>query len=442
MNWQDEYKSKLTTPQEAVKIIKSGDKVVIGNATGEPLPLVQALLDNRESYQNVDIIAMFTMDKSEWADPENKGHFNFNCLFAAGTNRAAISNGDADFTSIFFHEYPKYFEEEIRPDVMLIQLSSPDSNGYCSFGTAVDFTKPAAEISNIVIAQINKNMPRTMGDSFIHISKLNYICEVDTPLPELPDLPIGETELSIGKNIANLINDGDTLQLGIGGIPNAVLSCLHHKKNLGIHSEMISDGVVDLIKEGVINNSRKNFHKNKSVVSFVMGSKKVYDFVNDNPTIEMRSVDYVNDPVVIMKNDNMVAINSCLQVDLLGQVVSDSIGLNQFSGIGGQVDFVRGANMSRGGRAIIAMPSTAAKGKVSRIVPFINEGSAVSTTRNDVDYIVTEFGVAKLHAKTCRQRAKELINIAHPDFQSLLIAEYERRFNESFFAPATALSEK
>lgn len=432
MSWQDEYKSKITTPNEAVSHIKSGDKVVLALATGEPFPIIEALINHRDNYSDVEVISMLSMGKSDWANPENKGHFYYNCFFATGANRAAIARGEADFTTIYFFEVPKYFEEELHPNVMLVQLSPPDSNGYCSFGTAVDFTKPTAENADIIIAQINKNMPRTMGDSFIHISKLDYICEIDTPLPELPDVPIGDTEKAIGQNIASLIKDGDTLQLGIGAIPNAVLSCLHDKKNLGIHSEMISDGVVDLINEGVINNSKKSINKNKSVVGFVMGSKKVYDFVNDNPTIEMRSIDYVNNPAVIMQNDNMVAINSCLQVDLLGQVVSDSIGLNQFSGIGGQVDFVRGANMSKGGRAIMAMPSTAQKGTVSRIVPFINEGSAVSTTRNDVDYIVTEYGIAKLHGKTFRQRARALIEISHPDFKPALISEYERRFNEPF----------
>lgn len=432
MNWREEYKRKLTTPEEAVTHIKSGDRVILGLATGEPHSIVEAMINNKENYENVEIMAMLSLGKSPWLEPEMKGHFKFNCFFASAANREAIANGEADFTTAFFFEVPELIRSELKPNVTLIQVSPPDKHGYCSFGTSVDFTKNTAESADIVIAQVNKNMPRTMGDSFIHISKLDYICEIDTPLSEIPMLPIGETENKIGHNIAELIHDGDTLQLGIGGIPNAVLSCLHGKRNLGLHSEMISDGVVDLIEENVINNSEKNVNRHKSVVGFVMGSKKVYDFVDDNPTIEMRPIDYVNNPAVIMQNDNMVAINSCLQVDLLGQVVSDSMGLMQFSGVGGQLDFVRGARMSKGGRAIMAMPSTAAKGKVSRIVATITEGSAVTTTRNDVDYVVTEFGVAKLSGKTLRQRARELIKIAHPDFQDKLKVEFEKRFNEAY----------
>lgn len=433
-DWQEEYRRKLTTPEEAILHIKSGDRVVLGLATGEPHTVVDALMKAKDQFHDVEIVAMLSLGDSPWLQPEMKGHFKFNCLFASAANRNAIARGEADFTTAFFFEIPELMRGDLRPNVTLIQVSPPDKHGYCSFGTAVDFTKETAEHADIVIAQVNKNMPRTMGDSFIHISKLDYICEIDVPLLEIPVPPIGATEKKIGQNIAELVQDGDTLQLGIGGIPNAVLSCLYDKKDLGLHSEMISDGVVDLIKSGVINNSKKNINRYKSIVGFVMGTKKIYDFIDDNPVFEMRSIDYVNDPAVIMQNDNMVAINSCLQVDLLGQVVSDSMGLIQFSGVGGQLDFVRGARMSRGGRAIMAMPSTAAKGTVSRIVSTISEGSAVTTTRNDVDYVVTEFGVAKLSGKTLRQRAKELIGIAHPDFRETLRQEYMKRFNEEMQA--------
>ena len=431
-DWREDYEKKLTTPFLAVKHIKSGDRVVLGLATGEPHSVVEAMMQNKDNYHDVEIVAMLSLGESPWLRPEMKGHFKFNCLFASPASRNAILSGDADFTTAFFFEIPDILRTELKPNVALIQVSPPDRHGYCSFGMSVDYTKEAAERADLVIAQVNSNMPRTMGDSFIHISKLDLICEIDTPLIGIPISPIKETEKKIGKNIADLVKDGDTLQLGIGGIPNAVLSCLTHKKDLGIHSEMISDGVVDLIESGVINNSKKSIHRYKSVVGFAMGSQKIYDFIDDNPSFEFRPIDYVNDPSIIMKNDNMVAINSCLQVDLLGQVVSDSMGLLQFSGVGGQLDFVRGARMSKGGRAIMAMPSTAAKGNVSRIVSIITEGSAVTTTRNDVDYVVTEFGVAKLKGKTLRHRAKELIKIAHPNFQDELKLEYKKRFGEEY----------
>ena len=431
-DWQEDYEKKLTTPEEAVKHIKSGDRVVLGLATGEPHSVVDAMIKNKNHYQNVEIVAMLTLGKSPWLGPEMKGHFKFNCLFAGPANRDAISSGAADFTTAFFFEIPDILRTELKPNVALIQVSPPDRHGYCSFGTSVDYTKEAAENAALVIAQVNKNMPRTMGDSFVHVSHLDYICEIDTPLIGIPVLPIKDTEKKIGQYIADLVKDGDTLQLGIGGIPNAVLSCLGSKKDLGLHSEMISDGVVDLIDAGVINNSKKTIHRYKSVVGFAMGTQKIYDYIDDNPSFEFRPIDYVNDPSIIMQNDNMVAINSCLQVDLLGQVVSDSMGLLQFSGVGGQLDFVRGARMSHGGRAIMAMPSTAAGGKVSRIVLTITEGSAVTTTRNDVDYVVTEFGVAKLSGKTLRHRAKELIKIAHPDFQDELKAEFKKRFGDTY----------
>lgn len=428
--WQDEYQKKLTTPEKAVQFIKSGDRVILGLASAEPMALVDAMVANKDNYTDVELVALLTLGASEWCKPEMKGHFRFNCMFAMPANRDFIYSGEADYTTSFLYEIPHLFRKEMRPNVTLIQVSTPDKHGYCSFGPSVDYTKVAAEFSDIVIAQVNKYMPRTLGESFIHISQIDHICESDAPLPCVPTPPIGDVERAIGEHIAELIHDGDTLQLGIGAIPNAVLSFLHHKKDLGIHSELVSDGIVDLVEEGVINNTKKTLHKGKCIVGFAMGTQKIYDFIDDNPAVEMHPFDYVNDPMVIMKNDNMVSINSCLQVDLLGQVVSDTMGLKQFSGVGGQLDFVRGARMSKGGRSIMAMPSTAARGKVSRIVSLITEGSAITTTRNDVDYIITEFGVAQLRGKTLRQRAKELIMIAHPDFRDELKAEYEKRFKE------------
>lgn len=314
-------------------------------------------------------------------------------------------------------------------DVALVQVTTPDEHGYCSFGIANDYTRDAAKAAKIIIAQVNDNMPRVMGDSFIHISDIDYIVEGTQPIIEVKSASIGEVERKIGENCATLIQDGSTLQLGIGAIPDAVLLFLDDKKDLGIHSEMISDGVVDLVEKGVINNSKKSIHQGKIVLTFLMGTKKLYDFANNNPMIESYSVGYVNNPLVIMKNNKMVSINSCLQVDFMGQVSSESIGIKQISGVGGQVDFVRGCNMSEDGISIIAIPSTAAKGKISRIVSNLDLGAAVTTSRNDVNYIVTEHGVAKLKGKSLRERARALINIASPDFKDGLIAEFESRFN-------------
>ena len=314
-------------------------------------------------------------------------------------------------------------------DVCMLQLSPPDKHGYCSYGTSCDYTKAASECAKLVIAEINPNMPRVLGDNFIHISNIDYIVEIDYPLPELKSKPINDVEKAIGENCAKLIENGSTLQLGIGSIPDAVLMFLHDKKDLGIHSEMVSDGIVDLFNEGIINNKQKSLHQNKIVLTFMMGTKKLYDFVNDNPVIEMHPVDYVNHPVVVSKNNKMVSINSCLQVDLFGQVNSESIDGKQFSGVGGQVDYVRGAGMSKDGKSIIAMPSTASKGAISRIVPKLDSGASVTTSRNDIHYIVTEYGIADIRGKTLKERAKALISIAHPKFRNELEDYYKNYFN-------------
>lgn len=428
MEWKKEYEKRKVSAEEAVKHIKSGDRVVIGHAVGEPSFLVEAMVANASSYENVEIVHMVAMGKCEYAQPGMEKHFRHNAIFVGGNTRKAVEEGRADYTPCFFSEVPALFESKLPVDVVLMQLTPPDEHGYCSFGTSVDYTKPAAKHAKLRIAQINREMPRTMGDSFIHVSELDYIVEHDAPIIELKPPVIGDVEREIGRHCASLVQDGDTIQLGIGAIPDAVLAFLKDKKDLGIHSEMFSDGVLDLFESGVINNSKKTLSPGKTVVTFLMGTKRLYDFVNDNPSIEMRPVDYVNDPRVIMLNDNMVSINSCVQVDLMGQVCSESVGNRQISGVGGQVDFVRGAAMSKNGRAIIAMPSTAAKGTISKIVANLDEGSAVTTSRNDVDYIVTEYGIAALKGKTLRERAEALINIAHPDFRPKLAEEYERRF--------------
>ncbi|MBU5438097.1 4-hydroxybutyrate CoA-transferase [Tissierella sp. MSJ-40] len=433
MDWKDEYKHKIVSKEEAVKHIKPGNRVVIGHAVGEPTLLIDAMVANKEQYENVEIVHMVPMGKGEYTKPEMTKHFRHNAIFVGGTTREAINEGRGDYTPCFFYEVPKLFREGYLPvDVALVTVSYPDEKGYCSFGTSVDYTKPAAECAKTVIAQINPNMPRTMGDSFIHLSDIDYIVEASADIPELKPPKITDVERSIGEYCASLIEDGSTLQLGIGAIPDAVLLFLKDKKDLGIHSEMISDGVVELYEAGVITNKMKTLHKDKMVVTFIMGTKRLYDFVNNNPNIEMHPVDYVNDPIVIMKNYKMVSINSCIQVDLMGQVVSDTVGKKQFSGVGGQVDFVRGVNMSDNGKSIIAMPSTAAKGTVSRIVSIIDEGAAVTTSRNDVQYIVTEYGIANLKGKTLRERGRALINIAHPDFREYLIREWEEKYKDKF----------
>ena len=430
MDWKTIYADKFCTADEAVSYIKSGDRVVVAHACGEPVILTDAMTANaaRYGYKDVEIVHMVAMGKAGYCAPEMSEHFRHNGLFLGGSTRAAVAEGRADFTPVFFSEVPELFRTQLHPNVVLLQLSEPDEHGYCSYGISCDYTKPAAEAADLRIAQINKKMPRVMGDNFIHISQLDYIVEEESDLIELQPPKIGDVQRRIGENVASLVKDGDCLQLGIGAIPDAVLLFLKEKKDLGIHSEMFSDGVVELIEAGVITNRCKQIDQGKCVATFLMGTKKLYDFVNDNPSVRMQSVDVVNDPRVICQNDNVVSINSCVEVDLMGQVCSESVGLKQISGVGGQVDFVRGANMSKGGRTIMAMPATAAKGTVSRIVPLLAEGATVTTSRCDADYVVTEYGIAQLHGRTLRDRAQQLIAIAAPEFREELQAEFDRRF--------------
>lgn len=434
MNWKEIYNSKLVSADEAVTKIKSGNRVVIGHAVGEPTELINAMVANYEAYKDVELVHMVAMGSGEYTKAGMEKHFRHNAIFVGASTREAVSSGRADFTPCFFYELPKLFKNGSMPvDVALIQLTQPDEHGYCSFGVANDYTKPAAHCAKIIIAEVNDQMPRTLGDSFIHVSDIHYMVKTSHPIIELQPPRIGEIEKAIGSNCASLVDNGSTLQLGIGAIPDAVLLFLKDKIDLGIHSEMISDGVVELVESGVITNKRKTLHPGKIVVSFLMGTKRLYDFVNNNPMIETYPVSYVNDPTVIMKNYKMVSINSCVQVDLMGQVCSECIGMKQISGVGGQVDFIRGTSMSKDGKAIIAIPSTAAKGKVSRIVAVLDEGAAVTTSRTDVDYIVTEYGIAQLKGKSLKERARLLINIAHPDFRELLSKEFESRFNCDFY---------
>lgn len=433
MTWQEIYQSKLTTAEEAIKLIHDGDKVVSGFACGEPLHIMRALAEHYKEYNNVEIISMLTLVESPWSTDEFKGHIKLNTLFASKSTRAAVNSGNSEFTTSHFYEIPDIIKNYICPRVSVVMVSPPDEHGYVSFGTTVDYTKGTTDYCEIVIAQVNKYMPRTFGNAIKHVRDFTCFVEHDEPLPEVIGGEISDVEMEIGKYCASLINDGDCLQLGIGGIPNAVCLQLKDKKDLGLHSELVGDGVVPLLESGVINNKRKVVNNGRTVLGAAFGSKILCNYMNNNPSVEMHPIDYVNNPIEIAKNDNMVSINSCLQVDLLGQVVSDTIGLSQFSAVGGQVDFVRGATMSKGGRSIIAMPSTARKGTVSRIVPIITEGSAVTTPRNDVNYVVTEYGIAQLKGKTLKERTKELIRIAHPKFRPALVLEYKKRFGSDPF---------
>ncbi|SNS25440.1 4-hydroxybutyrate CoA-transferase [Anaerovirgula multivorans] len=431
MNWKEAYNQKLCDASQAVKNIKSRDRVVIGHASGEPQILVKAMVDNHKAYEKVEIVHMVAMGSCEYVNPSMEKHFIHNGLFLGGNTRKAVEEGRGDYTPSFFFQIPNLFKDGILSvDVVLIQVSKPDEHGFCSYGISCDYTKSAAESAKLVIAQVNKNMPRTLGECFIHIDDMDYIVESDDELIELKPPMIGEIESKIGKYCASLIEDGATLQLGIGAIPDAVLSLLKEKNDLGIHSEMLSDGILGLIENGNITNQAKTLHKGKSVVTFLMGTRKLYNYVHNNPSVMLCPVDYVNHPSIISQNNKMISINSAIQVDLMGQVAAESIGYKQFSGTGGQVDFVRGASMSQGGKSIIAMPSVAGKGKVSRIMPILDEGAAVTTSRNDVQFIVTEYGIGDLRGKTLRDRARELIKIAHPSFRDMLYEKAKEKFKE------------
>lgn len=437
------FAEKYVTADEAVRKIKNGDRVAVGHACGEPQALTKALAGYMEELRDVETVHMVGMGESAYCRPEAKGHIRHNSVFVGANERKAIADGYADFTPRYFSKIPSLFTDGSLPlDVALVQVSAPDAHGYVSFGVSVDYSLTAAKHAKLKIAQVNRHMPRCHGDCFMHLSEFDYLVEEDIRLIELRRGELSEEEKAIGHHCAGLIPDGATLQLGIGSLPDAVLLSLKDKKHLGIHSEMFSDGVVELFEAGVIDNSRKTLHPGKMVATFLMGSKKLYDFIDDNPTVYMATADYTNDPYVIAKNDKLISINSCVQVDLFGQVCAESIGLRQISSVGGQVDFIRGANLSRGGLSIIAMTATAANGRISKIVPFLDEGAAVTTGRNDVGCIVTEYGIADLRGKSLRKRAELLINIAHPNFRPALIEEWESRFHMQWAVPAAEALER
>jgi len=427
MSWEIEYKKKLRTPEEALRCVQSGMRVYIQPGCAEPETLVEALMHRGPYVEDVEIVHMMTMGTAPYVAPEMAGHFRHNAVFIGGNVRDAINDGRADYTPIYLSEIEDLFTSGAMPiDVVLTQVSPPDAHGYCSLGVGVDTTLTAVKEARYVVAQVNDQMPRTYGDSFVHVNEMDAIVEYSRPLCELKKPVVTEMHTAIARNVAGLIEDGSVLQTGIGGIPDAVLSFLSDRKDLGVHSELVSDGVIPLIEAGVINGERKNFKPRKIIVGFILGSKKMFDFVDDNPIFEFHPTSYVNDPGYIARNDKMVAINSALQVDLTGQVCSDSIGNQFYSGIGGQVDFLRGASRSKGGKPIIAISSTAKGGTISRIVPMLSPGAGVVTSRGLVRYVVTEFGVAQLHGKSIRERAQSLIEIAHPKFRDELYEYCEK----------------
>jgi acyl-CoA hydrolase/GNAT superfamily N-acetyltransferase len=428
VSWQERYAQKLKTARRAVSVIKRGDSVFIGSGAAVPQALVEELAAMSMEFADNEIVHLWTLGLVPSTQPKFKYQFRHNAFFVGEGVRDAVSEGRADYTPIFLSEIPKLFASgRMHLDVALIHVTPPNEHGFCSYGVSVDIVKPAAESADYVIAQVNPQMPWTLGDSFIHVQDIDVLVEHDAPIPELSYSEADEVAREIGKNIARLIDDGSTLQMGIGTIPDSILASLHDKRDLGVHTEMLSDGVIDLVEAGVLTNDKKTLHRGKMIASFVMGTRRLYDWVDQNPFIEFHPSDYVNDPFVVSQNDNMVAINSALEVDLTGQVCSDSIGYLFYSGIGGQVDMIRGAARSKGGKPIIALPATAKEGSRSRIVSRLSEGAGVVTTRGDVHYVVTEYGVAYLHGKNIRERALALINIAHPDFRKELLEQAKIR---------------
>ena len=428
-NWRNEYSDKVTTKEQAISEVKSGNRVVFGHAAGEPIVLIEELVNQRDRLKNVELVHMVPLGECQYCLPEMESIFRHNSLFAGAKTRTSISENRADYTPVYFSEIPRLFRDNILPvDIALIQLSPPDEDGNLSFGVSVDYTLQAAKSAKKVIAEVNKQMPKTNG-SQIYISEIDYVVETDRSLVEIPLPKITSVEEKIGRNVASLVPDRANLQLGIGAIPDAVLQFLKDKKDLGIHTEMFSDGVVELYEQGVITNKYNNLNPGKFTATFLMGTKRLYNFVDNNPDVIMLPVDYTNNIMVAGKLNSLISINSAIQVDLFGQVCADTLGFQQYSGVGGQVDFVRASSISPGGKSIIAFPSTNKQKNITRIVSKLNEGSCVTTSRNDVHYIVTEYGIAELRGKTVQQRAKALIEIAHPNFRTQLKQRFDKIFN-------------
>lgn len=418
------------TAEEALSVIQSGNRVFVQGSAQTPLYLLRELGKQAPRLQDVELTFITVQGDIELDKPQYANAFHINCMFVSGSVRKAVNEGRADFIPVFLSDIPDLFRTELKLDVALVQVSPPDAHGYCSLGVSVDIARSAVNTARHIIAQVNPRVPRTHGDSLIHTSRFTSMVYHQEELPEVDyGAKVGENELTIGKLIAGLIEDGSTLQMGIGTIPDAVMKSLHHHKNLGVHTEMCSDGIIDLFDNDIINNSQKTIHPNKTVTGFAIGTRRLYDYVDDNPAFVFLDIDYVNDPHVIRRNPKVVAINSAIEVDITGQVCADSIGSLQYSGIGGQMDFMRGAALSKGGKPIIALTSRTAKG-INRIVPFLKPGAGVVTTRGHIHYVVTEYGTAYLFGKNLRQRARLLIDIAHPDDREMLEKACGERFQQ------------
>jgi len=429
MSWSEAYRRKVTSAEAAVQTVASGEHVWLHAGCNNPEELLNALVARSKELRDVEVTHLLTFGAAPHVDAACAGSFRHRALFAGPNVRAAINEGRADWVPVFLSEIPGLVRSRVIPvDVAFIHIAPPDEHGFCSYGVGVECTKAAAESARAVVALVNRQMPRSLGDCFIHVSRLTHVVEIDRPVIELPQsTEVSAVSRAIGKNVADLIENGSTLQMGIGEIPDAVLLYLKDKRDLGIHTEMFSDGVVELFESGVVTGEAKTLHKGKIVASFVLGSKRCFRFLDNNPFVEFHPSDYVNDPFVIAQNDRMVAINSALSVDLTGQVCADSMGRSIYSGFGGQVDFIRGASRSRGGRPIIALPSTAKDGRLSRIVDVLAEGAGVVTSRADVHYVVTEHGTADLRGRSLRERAEALIACAHPDFRDELRCAARKR---------------
>lgn len=419
---------KIVSVEEAVSVVKSNNRVFFQGAAMTPNLLIDSLVERYRELENIDIVQIHTHGEGKYLrEPYNKA-FHLSSFFVGDNTRKGVNSVNGDYVPVFLSEIHRFFRSNILPlDVAFIQVSPPDKHGFCSLGLSVDVTLPAIETAKKVIAQINPNVPRTHGDGIIHINKIDYAVEVDTPIYTANIGTPSEIEATIGKNIANMVEDGATLQMGIGNIPNAVLHNLHNHKHLGIHTEMFSDGILPLVEKGIITGENKVIKKGKIVTCFAMGTQKLYDFIDDNPSIHFKEAAYTNDTALIRRNPKVTAINSAIEIDLTGQVCADSIGMYQYSGVGGQMDFIRGASLSEGGKPIIAMPSVTNKG-ISKITPFLKEGASVTTTRAHVHYIVTEYGVVNLYGKGLKERAKALISIAHPDHREMLERAAKERF--------------
>jgi len=416
------YDDKKYSLEEALEFIKTGDHIFIGSACGEPQYLVKGLVEKADHLADNEILHVHTLGVAPYAKPRYSDRFRLNAFFVGINTRQAVAEGRADYTPVFLSELPRLISRGIVPvDVALIQVTPPDEHGFCSLGVSVEITKTAAEKAKLVIAQVNRQMPRVLGDSFIHINNIDVIVEHDEPILELPRPEKDIVSERIARYVADLVDDESTLQIGIGSIPDSVLDALTDKKDLGIHTELLTEGVVDLVEEGVVTCAKKTINRGKIIASFAMGTRRLYDFIDNNPMVEFYESDYVNNPVVISQHEKMVAINQALEIDLTGQVCADSLGYRFYSGLGGQADFMRGAMLSKGGKAITVIPSTAKNGKISRIRSLLSSGAGVVLTRGDVDYVVTEYGVASLRGKTIKERALSLINIAHPKVRNDLL---------------------